>query len=127
MHWANHFCPEADWLVKTDDDMVLDMAKVSTVLEDMEREQDRVVIACLSKTNDPVLRSGSGPEKWMVSVEEYRNKTYPTYCFGAFYAMSSDVGSRLLKSFQNRGEKIFKLDDVFVTGILAKEAGVRHK
>ena len=127
LHWATHLCPKADWLVKTDDDMVLDMAKVSRVLEDMERDQDREVIACQAKTNDLVVRPGKGPEKWMVSVEEFKDSTYPTYCFGAFYAMSSDVGSRLLKSFQDRGEKFFKIDDVFVTGILASEARVGHK
>ena len=33
----------------------------------------------------------------------------------------------LVKAFLDRKEKIFKIDDVFVTGILAKEANVKHK
>ena len=33
-----------------------------------------------------------------------------------------------LQAFVARGEKIFKIDDVFVTGILAKEAGgITHR
>ena len=31
------------------------------------------------------------------------------------------------QAFLTRKEKIFKIDDVFVTGILAKEANVMHK
>ena len=31
------------------------------------------------------------------------------------------------QAFIARGERIFKLDDVFMTGILAKEAGVAHR
>ena len=34
----------------------------------------------------------------------------------------------IVQAFVARGEKIFKIDDVFVTGILAKEAGgVKHR
>ena len=33
----------------------------------------------------------------------------------------------LIQAFLDREEKIFKIDDVFVTGILAKEANVTHK
>ena len=32
-----------------------------------------------------------------------------------------------IQAFLDRDEKIFKIDDVFVTGILAKEANVTHK
>lgn len=44
-----------------------------------------------------------------------------------FYLMSGLVRDKLFKAFLERNEVIFKLDDVFVTGILAKEANVSHK
>merc|ERR1719187_3076644 len=37
------------------------------------------------------------------------------------------VRAKLLQAFIARGERIFKLDDVFMTGILAKEAGITHR
>merc|ERR1712061_540219 len=52
---------------------------------------------------------------------------YPTNCFGTFYVMSNRVRDRIYQAFLDRDEKIFKIDDVFVTGILAKEANVTHK
>ena len=41
--------------------------------------------------------------------------------------MSNRVRDRIYQAFLDRDEKIFKIDDVFVTGILAKEANVTHK
>ena len=79
-----------------------------------------------------------------VTYEEYPEEMYPTNCHGTFYLFSAPVRNKLLQvfffSFENcilspplqafvaRKEKIFKIDDVFVTGILAKEAGgIKHR
>ena len=78
-----------------------------------------------------------------VTEEEHPDSVYPTNCFGTFYVISSAVRDKLykvgvcvfsyflviplVKAFLDRKEKIFKIDDVFVTGILAKEANVKHK
>ena len=78
-----------------------------------------------------------------VTKEEYPDDVYPTNCFGTFYVMSSSVRDKIYQvqqvkaqqiiklfspqAFLTRKEKIFKIDDVFVTGILAKEANVTHK
>ena len=63
----------------------------------------------------------------VVSVGEYPEDTYPAMCSGTFYLMSGGVRDRLFQAFIRRNETIFKIDDVFVTGILAKEANVSHK
>ena len=78
-----------------------------------------------------------------VTYEEYPEEMYPTNCHGTFYLFSANVRNKLLQvffSFVNcilspplqaflaRKEEIFKIDDVFVTGILAKEAGgIKHR
>ena len=57
-----------------------------------------------------------------MTEEEFPDSVYPTNCFGTFYLISAGVRDRLYRAFTQRGEKIFRIDDVFVTGILAKEA-----
>merc|ERR1712223_978383 len=65
-------------------------------------------------------------QKWSVSKEKYSGSTYPTNCFGTFYLFSSQVRDRLLNAHNSLGS-VFKIDDIFITGILAKEANVTHR
>ena len=138
LHWVSQECPKPSWLVKTDDDTVHDMRMLGEVVAEMEGAGEEGVVAGLAMYSDPVFRPGLGlPEKWVVAVEEFPRSTYPTFCNGAFYLMAAGVGGRLLQvaphpltalqAFHHRGDKFFKLDDIFVTGILAQEAGVGHK
>ena len=59
-------------------------------------------------------------------TKEQFSGRYPTNCFGTFFVFSDLVRDKLYQAFLDRGQKIFKLDDVYITGILAKEAGVKH-
>jgi len=128
-HWSQHFCHQVPWIAKTDDDTVNDMWQLQHTLQDMERHDgDRDEIGCLHKT-DFVIRPPAEPgfEKWEVSESEYPEEEYPTNCYGTFYLLSSNVRDRLYQAFIDRERKIFKIDDVFTTGILAKEAGIKHR
>eukprot|EP00090_Calanus_glacialis_P020735 TRINITY_DN31994_c0_g1_i1.p1 TRINITY_DN31994_c0_g1~~TRINITY_DN31994_c0_g1_i1.p1 ORF type:complete len:369 (-),score=57.10 TRINITY_DN31994_c0_g1_i1:168-1181(-) len=123
--WSQQYCKNVPWIVKTDDDTINNIWKLDSVLKEMELKNETNLIACHHKT-DNVIRPG-GIEKWAVTKEEYPDDVYPTNCFGTFYVMSSSVRDRIYQAFLTRKEKIFKIDDVFVTGILAKEANVTHK
>ncbi|NWI44367.1 B3GT5 galactosyltransferase, partial [Picathartes gymnocephalus] len=50
--------------------------------------------------------------KWYVSREEYPGKTYPPFCSGTGYVLSSDVASQIY----NISESVpfIKLEDVFI-------------
>jgi hypothetical protein len=62
--------------------------------------------------------------KWYVTVSEYPYTTYPPYCAGFAYVMSADVNRKL---YEASGSVPFLwVDDVYVTGFLALQAGVRH-
>ena len=138
LHWVSEECAQPSWIVKTDDDTVHDMRRLGEVVEEMEGAGEEGVVAGLAMYSDPVFRPGLNfPEKWVVTMEEFPNSTYPTFCNGAFYLMAAGVGRRLLQvpassssslqAFHARGDRFFKLDDIFVTGMLAQEAGVGHK
>ncbi|NXG20819.1 B3GT5 galactosyltransferase, partial [Grallaria varia] len=56
--------------------------------------------------------------KWYVSMEEYPGDTYPPFCSGTGYVLSSDVASRIYKV--SGSVPFIKLEDVFVGLCLAK-------
>jgi len=126
--WVTTECREVAWLAKTDDDTVHQIWEVSSLITRLSLRSDPV-IACKNKT-DPVIRPGEEEielyKKWAVSYEEYPDMFYPMNCEGQFYLFSNQVASRLLQAFHARGGKMFKIDDVFITGILAAEANITH-
>ena len=71
----------------------------------------------------PILRDGGG---WGVSFEEIpADQThYPPYCVGALYLASPATGNRLARAAAT--QQFFKLEDVWVTGLLARTAGLHH-
>lgn len=69
---------------------------------------------------DPTVeRSG----KNAVSPEEYKFDRYPSFCGGLAYFMTKSAVLNIVKSYSD-GQDYLWLDDVFITGILAKKAGV---
>ena len=119
--WTQEKCQDVNWLVKVDDDTVNNMGTLRHVVNKLEEEKMENVLACSSK-KDPPMRRG----KYAVTKEEFSGRNYPTNCFGTFFAFSGIVRDKLHQAFIDRGQKVFKIDDVYVTGILAKEAGVKH-
>ncbi|NWJ04777.1 B3GT5 galactosyltransferase, partial [Crypturellus undulatus] len=57
----------------------------------------------------PIRKAGS---KWYVSIEEYPGDTYPPFCSGTGYVLSTDVASKI---YEISGSiRFIKLEDVFV-------------
>ena len=61
----------------------------------------------------------------MIPYEEWPDEYFPTNCWGVVYIMSKHVRNKLLKVFERSDGGIFRIDDVFVTGMLAERANVR--
>jgi hypothetical protein len=59
-----------------------------------------------------------------VSPREYLDRHYPTYCPGWSVLYSRDVAHQLYEATQR--ENYFWIDDVLVTGIVARKVRARH-
>lgn len=114
-------CPSIKYLLKIDDDTFVNIPALKVFLDlyDVQYASSNNVI-CHRREGHPVLREG----KWAVSKEEYSGSTYPTHCLG-FAIIYPREAISLLYSVSNK-RKNFWIDDVFVTGVLAKAAGVNH-
>ena len=64
-----------------------------------------------------------GTGKWAVSEEEFQGPEYPDFLSGWAYAIDPLAASKIVSLAERRS--VFWIDDVWVTGILASEAGIR--
>ena len=68
-----------------------------------------------------VMRTG----KWKVSMKEFKDEYYPTYCSGSAFIMSTDVVIRL--HAVSYDVPFFWVDDFYLTGLLPLKAGkIKH-
>lgn len=119
LKWFTYYCPRAKYLLKTDDDVFVHSQNVYDYLDSSAVER-RNLLFCSKLYNARVSRSYRS--KWRVSTKEYSNRFYPTYCPGFSIIYSSDIVFRLYKEGQKR--PYFWIDDVHITGTLAKATNV---
>ena len=113
--WVGEYCSGASLIVKTDDDMWLDLHAIATISLALPRDGE--LLACTVLTDLPVQRSG----KWAVTEEEIGFSRFPPACSGWLYLLSSVTAATLLRAAT--GAKYFWIDDVWVTGILRQSIG----
>lgn len=118
LHWQQAFCPQTQWLMKTDDDTIVHLPRLNHWMEQKfhkELEQNAAayfghVIAGVG----PIREKG---HKWYVPESAYPGKWYPTYMQGATYIATEHAISSIIP---HMGEvNGFNMDDVLFTGVLA--------
>lgn len=117
-------CPDVDFIVKTDDDMFVDLPGIldmrTTEFEthgngtDGRQTSGLFDIYCHNYYLDKPSRDPS--DKWFSTREEWPEDTYPTYCLGNDYAISMEYLKKIY-SVRHLGG-FFWVDDVFIMGKL---------
>ncbi|KAL9706284.1 hypothetical protein quinque_009802 [Culex quinquefasciatus] len=118
LEWTGVHCSKARFLLKVDDDMFINVPKL---LEFVTARVD-VGRSIFGRLADgwPALRDRSS--KWYVSWEEYGLDRYPAFTTGPAYLLTADVVQDLY--CEALGMPFFKLEDVFVTGMVAERLNV---
>lgn len=81
LKWVAHYCPTAKYVLKTDDDVVVNSREMSHFLaRELSPWGAKDLITCQVLENARVQRSKKS--KWKVTTEEYASAYYPTYCAG---------------------------------------------
>lgn len=115
--FINRYCQKAKYLVKADDDLLLNGFNLNELLEQVKNNK-RSVYCRRFKTNEmPVLRPPLKCLKWCIEEEDFKKHTfYPPYCSGHLYIISNDLTDELLLHSQTTN--FFWLEDVYITGLL---------
>ncbi|CAN7938699.1 unnamed protein product, partial [Ixodes hexagonus] len=123
LKWVTYFCRSARYVLKTDDDVFIDLFQLTSYLRDAlgALAPSNLMICALVRR---AFAKRSYRSKWRVSFREYRGNRYPPYCLGWGVVMSPDVVFKLYR--ESGGMPYFWVDDVLVTGILAQRIGLTH-
>lgn len=124
LKWVSTYCSHAKFILKTDDDIFVNMFTLLKHLQSMEKVGTRTsgTILCLVWNRMKVMREG----KWKVSKEDWKDDYYPTYCSGSAFVLTTDVVVRLHEISYH--VPFFWVDDFYITGLLPMKAGnITHK
>ena len=124
LHWVNNFCNETRFVMKTDDDVVVNIYKLVHFLIEVDskiRAASGFLYCNVEGRGHGVAPIRRNESKFYMNETEYRYDLYPPYCHGPGYVFSFDVAARLLES--TKRVPIFKFEDVFM-GFCTKTAGI---
>ena len=120
LHIANYYCPNAGFVMKTDDDMLVNMFSLLQHIDNLDRIN---TLMCHVWQKSAVFRGG----RYGVSKAAFDKSFYPPFCSGSGYVMTSDVATVLLElALSETQSDVVHLDDPYVTGILASKTRVKY-
>lgn len=120
LKWIYYFCNQTEFVLKTDDDVFINMPKlIHSLLPTLPSSK---LIFCDVTYNARVKRTWRS--KWRVSFNEFAASVYPDYCAGWAVLYSMDVAQQLYIEAQKY--RFFWVDDVHITGIIAKRLKIKH-
>jgi len=120
LEWVNNYCNHVNFILKTDDDMFINIPKLLSFIEAHTKEK-RTIFGRLAKRWKPIRNNKS---KYYISTNQYQPTTFPDFTTGPAYLMTSDVIHDLYTAAL--GKTYLKLEDVFVTGILAEDMKIKR-
>ena len=118
LEWAAKYC-DFDVLLKADDDVFVNPYKLLDYLEKPDTPKTKLYTGSCWHGKTPWRE-----EKYGVSYEEYNKTTYPDFCAGPAYLLSSDLVHKLVDMFAVN-KRPFKLEDVYIGMLVEKMGGVK--
>ncbi|GLV35263.1 Histone deacetylase 1 [Carabus blaptoides fortunei] len=121
LNWAATYCSNAKYVIKMDDDIVFNMYKILDLLHNIKLPQEDHIAGYILNGMVPIREPAN---KWFVTNREYRKNMYPPFVSGWFYITTPKVAGKL--AHLSEQTQYFWIDDVYVTGILAKQLKIKH-
>lgn len=121
LKWVEHYCSLAQFLMKADDDMFVNLPALVDILKPAIWRKN-ILIGSLICRAKPILDAGN---KWYTPQYMFGEQVYPNYLSGTGYVMSRDVVSKLYKAALVT--PIIHLEDVYITGVCARAARVKPR
>lgn len=120
--WVGENCGSVQFVLKMDDDIVVDLYKIRKVLSGLQWKKTKSVMAGYILRNMKPIREPHN--KWFIKTEEYASVIYPVFLSGWFYITTPFVSQNVYHLSQKTS--YFWVDDIYVTGILADKLKIKH-
>ncbi|XP_017785507.1 PREDICTED: beta-1,3-galactosyltransferase 5-like isoform X2 [Nicrophorus vespilloides] len=120
LEWVDNYCPKASFVLKTDDDMFINVSRLLAFIGKHKPEQ-RNIYGRLAKKWKPIRNKKS---KYYISPQQYKPAVFPDFTTGPAYLLPARLAKELYTAALNH--TYFKLEDVFVTGIVANSLKIKR-
>ena len=125
LRWVNDHCSNAKYVMKTDDDIMVDIHRVVRLMRSYIEHKWGTENLLIGYTWPHMNVERNVSSKWYTSEEEFPKDFFLKYCSGSAFIMSTDA----VKTFYKLSLKtpFFWIDDYYVTGMLAHNSNVTVK
>ncbi|CAG9810504.1 unnamed protein product [Chironomus riparius] len=120
LEWVSSNCPNAKFILKIDDQTFVNVDKLLQII-DGKLLDTKSIYGRMAESLVPVRSKKS---KFYVSHDEYYGQSYPKFITGPAYMMTIDCVRLIYDAVLDA--KYFKLEDVFITGIIANLVGIKR-
>ncbi|XP_066258860.1 beta-1,3-galactosyltransferase 5-like [Euwallacea similis] len=120
LEWVDNFCPKAAFVLKTDDDMFINVSRLLAFIAKHKPEQ-RTIYGRLARKWKPIRNKKS---KYYISPQQYKPPVFPDFTTGPAYLLPANLAKPLYQSALNH--TYLKLEDVFLTGIVANGLNIKR-
>ncbi|XP_018327137.1 beta-1,3-galactosyltransferase 5-like [Agrilus planipennis] len=120
LEWLSINCPNTAFVLKTDEDMFINVPKLLDYLSTKD-PKERTFHGRLFGNWKPDRNPKS---KYYVSLNAYKDSEFPPMFSGTAYVFPGFLAHELFQASLNH--TFLKLEDVFLTGLVAKELGIGH-
>ena len=125
LKWAATYCSRASYILKTDDDILVNLPRVVKYINEVVEPQygTRRLILCNQWLRMKIIREKKS--KWYIPEQDFPGDYFPPYCSGSAFLLSGDMARLMYEA--SLMTKFFWVDDYYITGALIKELDVKHR
>lgn len=121
LEWSWTHCSRVQYVLKTDDDVYINTPVLLDILDEVV-DRRRTIMGYLTKGWRPIRNMKS---HYFISKRQFQENKFPDFHTGPAYVLTSDIVQQLYHAALN--ETYFKLEDVFITGMLANnQSNIQH-
>ncbi|XP_066600492.1 beta-1,3-galactosyltransferase 5 [Prorops nasuta] len=120
LQWVVNNCINAQFIMKMDDDIVANLYEMPQLLKD-NLINNNTISGYILRSMKPIRNTSS---KWFVNKVDYPFDVYPDFASGWLYITTLPVARKIVDSV-SLNQQYFWIDDVFITGILREELGIK--
>ena len=117
MKWISSYCNNAQYILKTDDDIIVNTFKI---LRHIQRLGDPSkyfkTVFCINYKTNGVVASRNPKNKWYIKFSEYNHTHFGEYCSGSAFLLTKDMAP-LLFNISHYIKSVW-VDDYYLTGLM---------
>nr|XP_002731618.1 PREDICTED: uncharacterized protein LOC100371092 [Saccoglossus kowalevskii] len=118
LRWSYYFCLSANFVIKTDDDVFVNLMIIVPQLSLMPKGD---IYLGQHQGNPRVIRDPQN--KWYTSYDVYPDEYYPSYNIGALYIISGDLSRRCYEYISENRTGYISSEDAYI-GVIMSKLGV---